>query len=122
MNHTRRSFLRSAAAGAAVLAAGPRVFAAARTAPAARPSPRKLVLIKCEGAYDSLNMLPPLTGGVATTYRNIRPVLAVRAAVAGQPVPLVQPIALPGVSAFGLHPSLGVVASEFGAGKCAIVQ
>jgi uncharacterized protein (DUF1501 family) len=122
MKSTRRSFLRTAAAGAAALAVTPRVFAAPRATAALRPSPRKLVLINLEGAYDSLNLVPPLTGAVATSYRNIRPVLAVRPFVTGQPAPLVQPIALPGSSAFGLHPSLGVLATEFGAGKCAIVQ
>ncbi|HYC79024.1 MAG TPA: DUF1501 domain-containing protein [Planctomycetota bacterium] len=121
---TRRSFLKSAAFGLAGAALAPRLFATPRAAAtaAAIVAPRKLVLINLEGGYDALNLLPPLTGAVATSYKAQRPVLAVRSPVVGQPAPLVQPIPLPGSSAFGLHPSLGVISTEFAANKCAIVQ
>jgi uncharacterized protein (DUF1501 family) len=121
-NHSRRAFLRAAAAAAAAAALPHRLFAAARVAPPPPPAPTKLVLINLEGAYDALGMLPPLTGPAAASYVAQRPLLSVRPAVLGQPAPLVQPIALPGATAFGLHPALSVVASEFAAGKCAIVQ
>lgn len=121
---TRRAFLGAAASAGAFLALGPRLPAAARaTASAPRPLiSRKLVLINLEGAYDALSLLPPLTGSAATKYRQIRPVLAVRPTVTGQPTPLVQPIALPGVSAFGLHPSLAPLVPDYQAGRMAFVK
>jgi uncharacterized protein (DUF1501 family) len=119
---SRRDFLRNAAAFAAAGGLSPRLFAAPRAFVPPPPANAKLVLINLEGAYDSLSLVPPLTGTVANDYRTLRPLLAVRPAVLGQPAPLVQPIALPGVPAFGLHPTLGPIATEFAAGKCAIVQ
>ncbi len=119
---SRRAFLQAGAAAFASAAFAPRVFATPRAFTPPPPAGAKLVLINLEGAYDALNMVPPLTGTVANDYRALRPLLAVRPAVSGQPVPLVQPIALPGVPAFGLHPALGVIATEFAANKCAIVQ
>jgi uncharacterized protein (DUF1501 family) len=68
------------------------------------------------GGYDALSLLPPLTGSAASAYLAQRPILAIR------PGGLVQPVALPGVSAFGLHPKLQPLAPFYQAGNMAIVQ
>lgn len=112
----RRRFLATlgAAAGAAAMTPAEAAARALRGLPG--PSPRTLILVNLQGGYDALSMLPPITGSRATVYQGMRPSLAW---VPGSATP---PLALPGVSDFGLHPQLGLFASLYGAGDLAIVQ
>lgn len=70
---------------------------------------RRLVVVQLNGGNDLLNTLPPTAG----RYRQLRPTLA---------IPADEVVALEGVSACGLHPSLAGLTSFWQQGRLALIQ
>jgi uncharacterized protein (DUF1501 family) len=78
-------------------------------------SARVLVLINMSGGYDALALVPPLSGSALTKYVTNRPQLSTKSGPASY-------LPINGVTAFGLHPALGVLQTQFNNGDLAIVQ
>lgn len=108
--HTRRRFLKSAAAASAVLTFGPQVPAFLQAAAQATTGShgRILVVVELAGGNDGLNTVVPLR---SDDYRRLRPGLAVPAADT-----------LRITDEAGLHPALQGFAKLLEAGQLAVVQ
>lgn len=108
--HTRRRFLKSAAAASAVLTFGPQVptFLQAAAQATTGSHGRILVVVELAGGNDGLNTVVPLR---SDDYRRLRPGLAVPAADT-----------LRITDEAGLHPALQGFAKLLEAGQLAVVQ
>lgn len=120
-NISRRNFLRVGAAGAGALALGaldhgvaPLSANIAKAAPL--PNHKRLVVINMLGGSDSLNMLAPVTGSVASIYQTRRPTIAINP---GQGLSLTGG---PNVSEYELNPAMTNLQSLWNAGDVAFVQ
>ena len=110
MSHSpsRRSFLRSAAAGSAVLTFGGLAPSALQAAAEKTKSERFLVVIELQGGNDGLNTVIPVGDEV---YRKLRPKLAIEKSEA-----------LDIADGMAFHPSLRGFADLLEAGRLAIIQ
>lgn len=110
MSHSpsRRSFLRSAAAGSAVLTFGGVAPSALQAAAEQSKSDRILVVIELQGGNDGLNTIIPVGDEV---YRKLRPKLAIAKSAA-----------LDIGDGMAFHPSLRGFADLLEAGRLAIIQ
>lgn len=107
---SRRQFLRSAVASAAVGAAVPRWAYAAGAQPLG-PSEGMLVVVTLNGGCDSLSVLVPRSGARRTAYEAARRDIAIGASSL-----------LAATDDHGLHPNLPRLAERYAAGKVAVID
>ncbi|TXH66548.1 MAG: DUF1501 domain-containing protein [Lysobacteraceae bacterium] len=115
----RREFMKSAAAAAAVSAAGTSLFFSENAMAAANPYDT-VVLVFLRGGMDGLNMVVPLSGADRTNYETYRPTLQIPATGADAALPLT--LVTGAATGFGLHPSATGLRDIWDAGKLAIVH
>jgi uncharacterized protein (DUF1501 family) len=121
MRCTRREFLKTGSAAAAVLAS-PHIFArafAARAAHAAGPADPILVIVQWEGGNDGLNTVIPLNGTQRSAYEALRPDLGIPVAeISG----LTEIGDDPAGIALGFHPVMTALHQLYDAGKVAVIN
>lgn len=111
---SRRQVLAAALAGGAAAVLAGNTALGTRAAEAASVG-GNLVLIQLAGGNDAFNMLPPTTGTLATQYRGARGDLAITNALPAR-------IGRGRPSGFGFHPAMPFVASQYRAGRVAVVR
>lgn len=111
---SRRQVLIAALAGGVTAAvAGSTTFGSGEALAAAPQG--NLLIIQLAGGNDAFNMVPPISGTLASQYRRARGSIAITDALPAR-------IGRGRASGFGFHPAMPYVASQYSAGRVAVVR
>ena len=110
---SRRQVLLAALAGSAAAVGGASTLGGVEAHAAG--SRGNLLIIQLAGGNDAFNMVPPTVGTLAGQYRQARGSLAITDALPAR-------VGRARASSFGFHPSMPFVASQYSAGRVAVVR